>query len=190
MIDELLEVHGVAPDKKAEAVTRLLYENADGISNRICNSDTLDKAKELIKELEVDVVAYNEHKMRMGHKENRNGMSQIFNGEEVEIRSVVGHTTHKEGRGKVQQGGTSLMLYGESIDQYNFEASGKDGKGLCRWVHMMLRGEDDVMRIVCGYNPCKNRKKATRPSYQQHRRYLITKEKIGPAQEFGSEKTY
>ena len=70
-----------------------------------------------------------------------------------------------------------MMLYGTLIEQYDFEASGKDEKGLGRWVHMMLRGEDGVnTRIVCGYNPCKSRKKATRSSYQQHRRYLITKE--------------
>ena len=33
--DELLEVHGVAPNRKAEGVTRLLYENVDGTNNRI-----------------------------------------------------------------------------------------------------------------------------------------------------------
>ena len=66
--DELLEVHGVAPGKKVEGVIRLLYKDVDGMSNRICNNDKLDKAKELIDELRVDVVAYNEHKMRMGHK--------------------------------------------------------------------------------------------------------------------------
>ena len=75
IVNELLEVHGVAPTKKAEGVTRLLYENVDGIRNRICNNDKLDKAKELIDKLGVDAVAYTEHKMRMGHKENRNGMS-------------------------------------------------------------------------------------------------------------------
>ena len=55
----MLEVHGVAPNKEAEGVTRLLYENVDGIQNRICNNDKLDRAKALIDELGVDVVAYN-----------------------------------------------------------------------------------------------------------------------------------
>ena len=128
--EELLEVHGVAPNKKAEGVTRLMYENVDGMLNRISNNDKLDKAKEVIDELGVDVVAYNEHKMRMGHKDNRNSMSQMFNGREAEIRSVVGHNTHEEGGGKVQQGGTSMMLYGPLIEQYYFKASGKDEKRL------------------------------------------------------------
>ena len=46
------------------------------------------------------MVAYNEHKMKMGHKENRNGMSQMFNGREAEIRSVVGHNTQKKAEGQ------------------------------------------------------------------------------------------
>ena len=33
--DEVLEVHGVAPGRKAEGVTRVLYENCDGVNNNI-----------------------------------------------------------------------------------------------------------------------------------------------------------
>ena len=40
----------------------------------------MEKAKEIIDDLEADLVTYSEHKMRMGHKLNRNGMSQMFNG--------------------------------------------------------------------------------------------------------------
>ena len=54
---ELLEVHGIAPGRKAEGVTRLIYENVDGFNNRITNNDKLDKAKDLIDELQVDLVA-------------------------------------------------------------------------------------------------------------------------------------
>ena len=43
---------------------------------------------------------------------------------------------------------------------------------------MVLRGSDGITtRLVCGYNPCASAKKATRSSYQQQRRYFITKEK-------------
>ena len=78
--DELLEVHGIAPGRKAEGVTRLIYENVDGFNNRITNNDKLDKAKDLIDELQADLVAHCEHKMRIGHKLNRNGMRHMFNG--------------------------------------------------------------------------------------------------------------
>ena len=32
--DEILEVHGVAPGRKAEGVTRVIYENSDGLTVR------------------------------------------------------------------------------------------------------------------------------------------------------------
>ena len=31
--DEILEVHGVAPGRKAESLTRVIYENSDGLNN-------------------------------------------------------------------------------------------------------------------------------------------------------------
>ena len=31
--DEILEVHGVAPGRNAEGVTRVIYENSDGLNN-------------------------------------------------------------------------------------------------------------------------------------------------------------
>ena len=71
-----------------------------------------------------------------------------------------------------------MMLYGTLIEKYDFKALEKYDKGLGCGVYMVLRGEDGVnTRIVCGYNPCKGRKKATMLSYQQHRRCLITNEK-------------
>ena len=102
----------------------------------------------------------------------------MFNGGETETRSVIGGNTQEKGGSKIQQGGTGMLLYGELIDQYDYEASGKDTTGLGRWVHMVLQGEDGIRtRFICGYNPCPSGRKATKSSYQQHRRYFIRKEK-------------
>ena len=175
--DDLLTIHGVAPGPKAEGVSRLVYENLDGINTRISGNEKLEKAKEINDELKVDIAAYNEHQINPAHKDNVNGLSQMFNGGEAEIRSLMGNNTH-ENVGRRQQGGTGLLLYGPLIQQYDFEASGKDDAGLGRWVVMTLRGSDGIVtRIVCAYNPCKSAKKATRSSYQQHRRYFLKKEK-------------
>ena len=82
---------------------------------------------------------------------NCNGLSQMSNGGETEISSVMGGNTHEKGGSKVQQGGTGIILYGGLIDQYDFEASGKDATGLGRWIHMVLQGEDGIKtRCVCG----------------------------------------
>ena len=35
IVDEILEVHCVAPGRKAEGVTRVIYENIDGLNHRI-----------------------------------------------------------------------------------------------------------------------------------------------------------
>ena len=175
--DDLLNIHGIAPGPKPEGVTQLIYENPDGFNTRISNNDKLEKAKEIIDELEADIAAFSEHKINPSHKENVNGMSQMFNGGEAEIRTVTGHNVH-ENVGRTQQGGTSLLLFGSLIDQYDFEESGKDDTGLGRWVVMVFRGSDNITtRVVCGYDPCVTPKKARRSTYQQHRRYLVEKEK-------------
>ena len=83
--DELLTVHGMAPGPKPEGVTRLIYENPDGFNTRISGNSKFEKAKELIDELEANVVAYLEHKINCAHKDNVNGMTQTFNGGEVKI---------------------------------------------------------------------------------------------------------
>ena len=89
--DELLRVHGVPPQKKKEGYMRFIYENPDGINNRISGNEKLEKARDLIDELEADVVAYSEHRQNLKHKDNNNGFSQLFNGGEADVRSVVGH---------------------------------------------------------------------------------------------------
>ena len=38
---EELEVHGVAPGRKAEGVTRVIYENSDGLLQELQNYSTL-----------------------------------------------------------------------------------------------------------------------------------------------------
>ena len=61
VLNERLEVHGVDLGKKPEGVTRLIYENTDGFNSRIGKNEKSEKAKEIIDELEADLVAYSEH---------------------------------------------------------------------------------------------------------------------------------
>jgi len=177
--DEVLQVHGVAPCTKAEGVVRLIYENLDGLPNKISGNDKLDKAKSIIDDLEADLACFNEHKQNLMHKDNKNGFSQLFKGGEAEVRSVSAHNSH-EGRlvGRYQEGGTAALVFGQLVEQYDFESSGKDPSGLGSWVVLVFRGSNGIVtKVVCGYCPCKSRQKATRSSYQQARRYYIKKEK-------------
>ena len=49
--EELLRVHGIAPEKKPEVVTRIIYENANSFNTRISGNEKIEKAKEMIDEL-------------------------------------------------------------------------------------------------------------------------------------------
>jgi hypothetical protein len=59
--EEVLRIRGVVPVSKVEGVIRLIYENVNSISNKLSNNDKVEKAKEIINDLEVDIVAYNKH---------------------------------------------------------------------------------------------------------------------------------
>lgn len=91
---------------------------------------------------------------------------------------MAAHNRHaaKES-GRVQEGGTAMLLFGTLIDQYDAEESGRDDLGLGRWTYMVFRGGDGLTtRVVCGYNPCYNKKKESKTSYQQLRHYHVLKE--------------
>ena len=83
--DEVLKLHGIAPGKKGEGVTRAIYENPNGFNSQINRNEKLEKSKEISDELEADVVAYSKHRLKCKHKDNRNGFSQMFRGGEAYI---------------------------------------------------------------------------------------------------------
>ena len=64
VIDEVLKVHGIVPGKKGEGATRVIYENPNGFNSRITQNEKLENAKEIIDDLEADVVAYSEHRLK------------------------------------------------------------------------------------------------------------------------------
>ena len=83
-IDEteyLLEVHGVYPGRKGEGITRLLYENLNGLQSTLSNkNEKLETARRVIDDFQADVVCYNKHRQNLRHKANRNGFRQMFTG--------------------------------------------------------------------------------------------------------------
>ena len=108
----LLQVHGLPPTRKQDNVVRLLYENVNGLNNRISSNKKLERCKEMFDELEVDLVAMNEIKINFGHKKNINGLSQMFNGGDAAIKVVHGCNNHDGAISRVQEGGTGLIAPG------------------------------------------------------------------------------
>jgi hypothetical protein len=149
----------------------------NGISNRLSDNAKLEKAKEIHDELEVDIVAYYKHRLNLHHHLNVNGFDQMFKGGEAATQSIAAHNIH-ENIGRIQEGGTSLLMFGPTTEYQDIEQLGKDPMGLGRWLVMTVKGSNgSQMTIVCGYNPCYNRNPDSSTSYQQHRRYFIMQQK-------------
>ena len=173
--DEVLTVHGTAPGSKQEGITRLLYENANGIDCRQVDGKKVAKARALHNSLEADIVAYSEHRLNYRHAGNRTGFNQLFRGGETDIRSIVAHNVH-ENVNRVQEGGTATLIFGPTIQYLTSEETHKDETGLGRWVVTTLTGHQGfTTRIICGYNPCGNSNLESGTVYAQHRRYLLNR---------------
>ncbi len=58
-----------------EGVNRVIYENLNGLQSALSKNEKLDKARQVIDDLQVDVVCYyyNEHCQNLKHKTNRMG---------------------------------------------------------------------------------------------------------------------
>ena len=166
--DTSLNTHGEELGRKKDGIIRLIYENVNGLSKGATGNRKVEKARAIHDDLEVDIVAYNEHHINLRHKRNTFHFSDAFNGGESEIRVVAAHNVH-ENVGKVQEGGTAMMVFGPLIEHLDQTGSSKDESGLGRWVVMSVRGETGTTRIVCGYNPCGNARKESNTSFQQHR---------------------
>jgi len=99
----------------------------------------------------------------------------MFNRGETDLRAIASHNVH-ESVGKYQEGSTAVLSYGNLLQQFDQEGSGRDDLALGRWTHMRFVGEDRIVtRVICGYSPCANKKKDSGTVYQQHRRHLINK---------------
>jgi hypothetical protein len=172
--DKVLKVHGVAPTSKGEGIIRLINENANGCSNRLSNNEKVEKAKEIHDELNVDIAAYCKHRLNMRNRHNVNGFNQLFKGGKAAIQSVVAYNIHKN-ISRVQEGGASLLLFEALTEQLAHDKPGKDETGHGHWSVMILKSDGVQTRVVCSYNPCYNKNLDSSTSYQQHRRYFITK---------------
>jgi hypothetical protein len=175
VLEYLLNVHGLPPGCKRDGVTRVMYKNLDGLQSMLSKNEKLDKARQVINDLQADVVSYNEHRQNLKHKANRNGFHQMFNGGETELRVIAAHNVNKDA-GKFQEGGTAMLVFGDLTEKFDPEGLGGDDLGLGQWAFMKFAGWDGVgTRVICGYSPCSNKKKDSGTVYQQHQWHLINK---------------
>ena len=186
----LLSPIGMAPTSKREDTTRLFYENLNGLSPHIPGNQKLQKTMGIIDDLEVDIFAFNEHKINFAHKENkRTGLSKLFNGGETLTRATGGNFSHPIAKtlGRRMEGGTGMVAYGELASLFCPELSGLDSTGLGRWSYMTFSGkEGHITTVIVGYNPCKTSPSQTSTSYQLQRAYwsVVKKDRTCPRTKF------
>ncbi len=173
VLEEVLQIHGFAPPKKAERNVCLIYENVNRLNTHLSDSGMVERMKEIHDKLEIDIMANCKHKINFRHKRNVDGFNQLFKGGEAPIQSIAAHNMH-ENVGRIQQVGTSLLLFGHLTQQLNPNESRKDPICLGRWSVMTLQGNGVQTQFICGYNPCGNNKLNSRTSYQQQRRFFVT----------------
>jgi len=96
---------------------------------------------------------------------------------ELACKAVGVHNVHKAKiAGRLQEGGTGAICFGKTVGY--IKRTGKDDEGLGRWCWILLDGNNGHQtRIITAYNPCKNKAVNSGTTYQQQRRYYITKKK-------------
>jgi hypothetical protein len=96
---------------------------------------------------------------------------------ELACTAVSAHNVHKAKRdGRVQEGGTGTICFGDSVGY--IKRTGRDKEGLGRWCWILLgRNNGHQTIIVTAYNPCKNKIVNSGTTYQQQRRYFIKRKK-------------
>ena len=163
--DELLQVHGTSPNTKQHGIFRIMGENCNGFNNRIGGNNKIAKALDIKEDLDINCLMYCKHRLNFQHKDNKNNLKQMFQ-QELACTAVSGHNVHEATiAGRVQEGGTGAICFGESVGY--IKKTGRDKKGLGRWCWILLSGNNGHQtRIITAYNPCKNKIVNSGTTYQ------------------------
>ena len=77
----------------------------------------------------------------------------MFNGGDTDLRAIASCNIH-ETAGKYQEGDTAMMSYGNLLQQFDPEESGRGDLGLGCWTYMRFVGDDRIVtKVICGYSP-------------------------------------
>jgi hypothetical protein len=151
-------------------------KKCNGFNNRVGRNVKIAKALDIKDDLSINCLMFCEHCINFRHKDNKNDLKQMFQCK-LTCTAVSAHNVHKaKCAGRVQEGGTGTICFGDLV-RY-IKKMGRDDEGLGRWCWVLLgRNNRHNMQIITVYNPCKNKNVNSGTSYQQQRRYFITKKK-------------
>jgi hypothetical protein len=161
-------MHGIAPNTKQDGVFWIMCKNANGFNNMISGNTKIAKAMDIKDDLEIDCLMYCKHRLNLRHKNNKNDFKQMFQ-RKIACTAVVAHNIHESKHvGRVQEGGTGAISFGDTMGY--IRKVGKDKEGLGRWSWILFGGsKDHKTRLITAYNPRKYKNIHLGTSYQQQR---------------------
>jgi hypothetical protein len=160
----LLQLHGTPPNSKQDRIFRILCKNPNSLNNQITGNQKLEKAIDIKDEFDMDGLLFCKHRLNYRHRDNKNNFKQMFQ-QEVACRAVATNNVHQN-IGRVQEGGTGMVLFGDLTGFIT--KTGKDPYGLGWWCWTLYAGsKGHCTRVVVAYNACKNSKKDSQTAYQQ-----------------------
>ena len=170
---EFLKVLGTTPGSKGEGVSRVLLENLNSLKATLHSNPKLDKLKQVLDDLEVDVFGFNEHRNNLKHKDcRRHGITQLFDGGESLVKGLwCSNDQEKLDKfisTRTREGGTGMLAFGEMASLISTNGFGRDETGLARWTYLEVTGKEGITTVfLVGYCPCKNFVINNGTSYQQ-----------------------
>ncbi len=69
--EELLYVHGTAPNSKQQGIFRIMGKNCNGLNNKIGGNEKIDKILDIKEDLDIDCLMFYEHCLNFRHKDNK-----------------------------------------------------------------------------------------------------------------------
>ena len=115
-----------SPQPKQEGIFRNLCKNPNGLNNQITGNLKLGKAIDIKDELDADRLLFCKHRLNLHHRDNKNNFKQMFQ-RKVACRAIAANNVHQN-IGRVQEGGTGMVLFGNSMGFVM--QTGKDPYGL------------------------------------------------------------
>jgi hypothetical protein len=146
---------GYMPSKKSGGWVRLMFENWNSLG-LFTESWKIDRINQLIRDLQVDIVAGCECQCNWNYVPPRRQFLQLLS----PGISTVGVASHNitETINRDQMGGTAIAAVGRLSDVVT--EVGCDESGLARWSWIRIGTTARSTRVVCGYLPCKPGKTA------------------------------
>ena len=160
---EDLEVVGSKVVRKSNKITRLFYENLNGLNN----SWKVRRLSALRNAMNLDLICGTEPNRKQSSSSARSLAETIFCNTPY-IQTVSSSNRH-ENFDPRQRGGTLMATGGDLATRV--VGTGGDFTSLGRWSWLLVGTGGRRTRIITAYQPCRSRKDGYSTSYNQQRRF-------------------